>query len=61
MSLKSCKLGLSKVVKLKTILFYLIQSEDMFCKVSVLQHTYFKGQDSLEGDGVEMIPSQDIL
>ena len=36
MSLKPYKLKLSKVVKLKTILLYFSQAEDLFCKVSLL-------------------------
>ena len=33
---KPYKLGLSKVVKLKTILLYFIQAEDLYCKASLL-------------------------
>ena len=36
MSLKPYKLGLSRVVKLKTILLYFIQEENLFLEVSLL-------------------------
>ena len=52
-SLKPYKFGLSKVVKLKTILFYFIQQKIYFARFH-FYNTYFEGQGPLEGEGVEV-------
>ena len=58
MSLKPYKLGLSKVVKLKTIMLHLILAEDLFSQgftfITYIFLKVIKGHDPLEGKGVEV-------
>ena len=56
--MKPYKLGLKKVVKLKTILLYFIQAEDIFISSTLMCHTYSKVSDNVDTSIKIYVPGQ---